>query len=116
MYNVDKKNFENDIKNYSSALEKFWDTDPETRRVNAFKARKALDNFFLAARENPNFAIIGPYIQETKNNISSEEIKKGSYPVKSVKGFAMFLNLKQFEDLGFFDENFFIYFEFLNFI
>ena len=73
--------------------------------------RKALDNFFLAARENPNFAIIGPYIQETKNNISSEEIKKGSYPVKSVKGFAMFLNLKQFEDLGFFDENFFIYFE-----
>ena len=73
--------------------------------------RKALDNFFLAARENPNFAIIGPYIQETKNNISSEEIKKGSYTVKSVKGFAMFLNLKQFEDLGFFDENFFIYFE-----
>ena len=73
--------------------------------------RKALDNFFLAARENPNFAIIGPYIQETKNNISSEEIKKGSYPVKSVKGFAMFLNLKQFEVLGFFDENFFIYFE-----
>ena len=73
--------------------------------------RKALDNFFLAARENPNFAIIGPYIQETKNNISSEEIKKSSYPVKSVKGFAMFLNLKQFEDLGFFDENFFIYFE-----
>ena len=73
--------------------------------------RKALDNFFLAARENPNFAIIGPYIQETKNNISSEEIKKGSYPVKSVKGFAMFLNLKEFEDLGFFDENFFIYFE-----
>tara|TARA_B100001057_G_scaffold163131_1_gene163771 strand:+ start:181 stop:1026 length:846 start_codon:yes stop_codon:yes gene_type:complete len=73
--------------------------------------RKALDNFFLAARENPNFAIIGPYIQETKNNISSEEIKKGSYPVQSVKGFAMFLNLKEFEDLGFFDENFFIYFE-----
>ena len=32
--------------------------------------------------------------------------------VNSVKGFAMFLNLKEFEDVGFFMyENFFIYFE-----
>ncbi len=73
--------------------------------------KEALDNFFSTVKVNPNFAIIGPYIQETKNNISSKEVKKGLYPVKNVKGFAMFLNLKQFEELGFFDENFFIYFE-----
>lgn len=45
MYNVDKKDFKKDIKNYSSALENFWKTDPETRRINAFKAREALNNF-----------------------------------------------------------------------
>ena len=73
--------------------------------------KEALDNFFSTVKINPNFAIIGPYIQETKNNILSKEVKKGLYPVKNVKGFAMFLNLKQFEELGFFDENFFIYFE-----
>tara|TARA_A100001011_G_scaffold380915_1_gene448805 strand:- start:24 stop:869 length:846 start_codon:yes stop_codon:yes gene_type:complete len=72
---------------------------------------KAIDNFFLTANTKPNFAIIAPYIQEEKNNISSTEIKTGIYEVNSVKGFAMFLNLKQFEELGFFDENFFIYFE-----
>ena len=31
--------------------------------------------------------------------------------VENVKGFAMFLNLSEFKNIGFFDENFFIYFE-----
>ena len=31
--------------------------------------------------------------------------------VNSVKGFAMFLNIKEFNNIGFFDENFFIYLE-----
>jgi GT2 family glycosyltransferase len=31
--------------------------------------------------------------------------------VKNVKGFAMFLNMSKFQDIGFFDENFFFYFE-----
>ena len=31
--------------------------------------------------------------------------------VSNIKGFAMFLNLIQFKDIGLFDENFFIYFE-----
>ena len=70
-----------------------------------------IENFFIAAKAKPNFAIIAPYIQETKNSISPKEKKLGIYEVKNVKGFAMFLNLEQFKDLGFFDENFFIYFE-----
>ena len=32
-------------------------------------------------------------------------------PVINVKGFAMFLNLSEFKDIGFFDEIFFFYFE-----
>ena len=71
---------------------------------------KAINNFFLAAGHNPDFAIIAPYIQENKDDISTEPPKK-IYEVKNVKGFAMFMNLEQFQDTGFFDENFFIYFE-----
>ena len=33
------------------------------------------------------------------------------FQVNSLKGFAMFLNLKQFDKIGLFDENFFIYLE-----
>ena len=72
---------------------------------------KAINNFFLIATAEPNFAIIAPFIQEEKNNILSNKIKEGICEVKSVKGFAMFLNIEQFKELGFFDENFFIYFE-----
>tara|TARA_B100001057_G_scaffold125934_1_gene124761 strand:- start:3529 stop:4371 length:843 start_codon:yes stop_codon:yes gene_type:complete len=72
---------------------------------------QAIKNFFLATKEKPNFSIIAPYIQEEKNNSFFKNTKKRIYEVKSVKGFAMFLNLEQFKELGFFDENFFIYFE-----
>ena len=71
----------------------------------------AINNFFLSAKANPDFAIIAPYVQETKNEKSSKEIKEGIFEVNSVKGFAMFLNMKQFNKTGFFDDNFFIYFE-----
>jgi N-acetylglucosaminyl-diphospho-decaprenol L-rhamnosyltransferase len=67
--------------------------------------------FFLSAKANPDFAIISPFIQEGKDNDLLESEKGGVFEVKNVKGFAMFLNLNQFKDIGFFDENFFIYFE-----
>ena len=72
---------------------------------------QAINNFFLTAKNKPDFAIIAPFIQETRISEPSEKENKGVYEVKSVKGFAMFLNLDQFKDIGFFDENFFIYFE-----
>ncbi len=71
---------------------------------------QTINNFFITAKSNPNFAIIAPYIQESKN-VSSSDFKRGIFEVKNVKGFAMFLNLDEFKDIGFFDENFFIYFE-----
>ena len=72
---------------------------------------QAINNFFLTAKNKPDFAIIAPFIQETRISEPSEKENKGVYEVKSVKGFAMFLNIDQFKDIGFFDENFFIYFE-----
>ena len=67
-----------------------------------------LNNFFNIANTIKTFAIIGPAIQDEKNiknNVT--ELTE----VNSVKGFAMFLNLDKFKDVGFFDDNFFIYFE-----
>ena len=70
----------------------------------------AIDNFIFTAKSNPEFAIIAPYVQEARQK-NNNQIKEGIHEVKNVKGFAMFLNLEQFKEVGFFDENFFIYFE-----
>tara|TARA_A100001011_G_scaffold352681_1_gene393648 strand:- start:338 stop:1186 length:849 start_codon:yes stop_codon:yes gene_type:complete len=69
-----------------------------------------INNFLSTAKIKSDFAIIAPYIQEEKSNVNLETAK-GIFQVKSVKGFAMFLNLEQFKNIGYFDENFFIYFE-----
>ena len=66
-----------------------------------------LTNFLKTADKIPEFAIMAPYTQGEKNNLENFA------PIETinVKGFAMFLNLSEFKDIGFFDENFFFYFE-----
>jgi N-acetylglucosaminyl-diphospho-decaprenol L-rhamnosyltransferase len=66
-----------------------------------------LINFLHTANKIKNFAIIGPAIQDEKIKNNIKELTE----VSSVKGFAMFLNLEEFKDVGFFDENIFIYLE-----
>ena len=71
-----------------------------------------LKNFLNISRLNPEFAIIGPKIQEYKDQSHADDVENFSVTkVKDVKGFAMFLNLSEFKNIGFFDESFFIYFE-----
>ena len=72
----------------------------------------ALINFLKTAEKISKFAILGPYIQEEKSNHDKQYLKN-SLPIEvsNVKGFAMFLNLSEFSEIGFFDENFFFYFE-----
>ena len=71
-----------------------------------------LENFFHTIKLAPDFAMIGPYLQK---KISEEgkiyKSKNKLIEVKNIKGFAMFLNLSKFSELGFFDENIFLYFE-----
>ena len=71
-----------------------------------------LENFFEAIKQVPEFAIMAPHVQEKKDENKKID-NKSSHPilVKNVKGFAMFLNMSEFQDIGFFDENFFFYFE-----
>ena len=73
---------------------------------------KTLENFFLATEKKPDFAMIGPSMvsnieKDNNTDFSSNSIKS----VDSIKGYAMFINLSQFKEVGFFDENFFLYLE-----
>ena len=72
----------------------------------------ALENFIKATEKINDFAIMAPYIQVEKNKFDKNYLKNTS-PVKveNVKRFAMFLNMSDFKDVGFFDESFFFYFE-----
>ena len=72
--------------------------------------KNTLSNFLKLAEKQPQFSIIAPYKQKYRQKVFDSE-KTNLVKVKNVKGFAMFLNLKEFEDIGYFDENFFIYFE-----
>ena len=73
---------------------------------------ETLEALLLSAQEYPDFAIIAPNIiyaeKKTKVNYSG---KPKIHEATNVKGFAMFLNLSEFKDIGFFDESFFIYLE-----
>ena len=72
----------------------------------------SLENFFEAIKQISEFAIIGPRIQEKKDkNEKNDNYNSSPILVKNIKGFAMFLNMSEFQDIGFFDENFFFYFE-----
>ena len=75
--------------------------------------KNAINNFFQTALKYNDFAIIAPAIQEKKdfNLLKNSKIINDIIEVDSVKGFGMFLNINQFKEIGFFDENFFIYFE-----
>ena len=73
----------------------------------------SLENFIKATERIYDFAIMAPYIQEEKDKLDKKNDLKNISPVEvgSVKGFAMFLNISEFREVGFFDENFFFYFE-----
>jgi len=72
---------------------------------------KTLNNFINSTKKFPNFAIMGPSKQDEYSTSDKNKNKDDIFEVDKVKGFAMFLNLDQFKEVGFFDENFFIYLE-----
>ena len=74
--------------------------------------KEAINNFFIFLKRKVNFAILGPSqnindLSEKANEYNHSDLKK----TESIKGFAMFLNMEKFLDIGFFDENFFLYLE-----
>ena len=81
--------------------------NPDTTLHNS-----ALENFIKTTKKITDFAIMGPYIQDKKDEDKKNYLESDSpIKVENVKGFAMFIQMSEFEDVGFFDENFFFYFE-----
>lgn len=78
---------------------------------DAILDKNTLDNLLVSANRFKDFAILGPAKQDEYSNIETNLEKEQVFQVNSLKGFAMLLNLKQFDKIGFFDENFFIYLE-----
>ncbi len=74
--------------------------------------KRAIQNFIISAEKNKNFYIMAPL--QNKDEFTKNNIFKDSFTLletKQVEGFAMFLNMEKFFDIGFFDENFFLYLE-----
>ena len=78
---------------------------------DAILASDALDKLLNTANKLSDFAIIGPAKQNEFSKFDLNKNEDQVFQVDSLKGFAMLLNLDQFKDTGFFDENFFIYLE-----
>ena len=78
-----------------------------------------LEQLLTHAEKIKDFAILGPKVIEGDNyeekEIRQDRLKKTEQSIEKsisyVKGFAIFINKEQFKEIGFFDENFFLYFE-----
>ena len=78
---------------------------------DAMLENDTINNFLISADKIKNFSIIGPAKQDEFGTIDNNKEKENLFEVDHLKGFAMFLNLEQFNEIGFFDSNFFIYLE-----
>ncbi len=67
--------------------------------------KDTLKNFFKTAKTFPDFWLIGPGNSKNENNYKDNVLE-----VENIKGYAIFFNLKKFNQI-FFDENYFLYFE-----
>ena len=72
---------------------------------------ETVKNFLISADKIKDFAIMGPAKQDEFQKEDINLYKGEVFQVDYLKGFAMFLNLEQFKQIGFFDDNFFIYLE-----
>ena len=78
---------------------------------DAVLEKNTIKNFLNRANNLKDFALIGPAKQNEYSVKDLNSNKEQVFQVNSLKGFAMFFNLDQFKEIGFFDENFFIYLE-----
>ena len=65
----------------------------------------AIKQFFLRINKVENFGIIAPVSKDEKYNNFNIDFDKDIKEVENVKGFAMFLNMKNLKKINFFDEN-----------
>ena len=74
--------------------------------------KETTENFYKFLKKNINFALLGPSQNESLSDTKTLEYNDSNFlEVNSIKGFAMFFNMSKFSNIGFFDENFFLYLE-----
>ncbi len=73
--------------------------------------KETINQFLISAEKVKDFSIIGPAKQNEYHHYNKNNLEEDLFQVDKLKGFAMFLNIEEFKDVGFFDENFFIYLE-----
>ncbi len=78
---------------------------------DAFLGNNTLNRLLVTANNLKDFSIIGPAKQDEYSELDLQKNEDEVFQVNKLKGFALFLNIEQFKDIGFFDENFFIYLE-----
>tara|TARA_E500000178_G_scaffold356459_1_gene434528 strand:- start:1626 stop:2477 length:852 start_codon:yes stop_codon:yes gene_type:complete len=78
---------------------------------DATLGKNTIDRLISSADNLSDFAIIGPAKQDEYSDADLNINKEQVFQVDTLKGFAMFMNLEEFKEIGFFDENFFIYLE-----
>ena len=78
---------------------------------DAFLIKGTLERLLVIANNFKDFSIIGPARQNEYVKLDLHKNEEDTFEFKRLKGFAIFLNIKQFKEIGFFDENFFIYLE-----
>ena len=70
-----------------------------------------IDNFFLSIKNLNNFGLIAPVSKNEKYINYNPRIDYKIKEVEIVKGFAMFVDMKNVKKVNFFDTNFFLYWE-----
>ena len=80
--------------------------NPDVTLING-----AISKFFLTINNLKDFGVIAPVSLNEKYNNFNIAVDKEIKEVDNVKGFAMFLNMKNLKKINFFDDNFFLYFE-----
>ena len=78
---------------------------------DAVLEKDTLERFLQTANRFPDFSIIGPAKQDEYKRDDLNQGQEEVFQAKSLKGFAMLLNIDQFSEIGFFDYNCFIYLE-----
>ena len=74
---------------------------------DAILDKNAVENFFISAKKNDEFWLMGPASDQMKKiDFNNDELIE----VENLKGFAIFFNMSKFKD-KFFDEKYFLYFE-----
>ena len=78
---------------------------------DAYLENNCIERLIYSAENLKDFAILGPAKQDEYSDIDNYKDKEDIFQTDSLKGFAMLFNISQFKEIGYFDENFFIYLE-----